>query len=78
MFSTPLESSLKFLVMFILSSANAFNLDTSKILSFGHELNINHTIRNMVIHFEDASLLFYNGSTILNSVKMAEGSPEGW
>ena len=38
MFSTLLKTSFNFAVTFILSSANAFNLDKSKILSFGKEL----------------------------------------
>ena len=35
-----------FLVTFVLSSAHAFNLDQSKILSFGKELTIYHTIQS--------------------------------
>ena len=38
MFSIP-KQVLIFLFKFILSSANAFNLDQSKILSFGKELS---------------------------------------
>ena len=38
MFSTLLETSLKFSFKFILLSANALNLDQSKILSFSKEL----------------------------------------
>ena len=37
--STLSNSQVKGSVTFILSSANAFNLDQSKILSFGKELN---------------------------------------
>ena len=39
MFSTLPNLNFSFLVTFILSSAYAFNLDKSKILSFGMELN---------------------------------------
>ena len=39
MFSTLPNQNFNFLVTFILSSANAFNLDGSKILSYGKELN---------------------------------------
>ena len=38
MFSTLPKTNLIFSVTFILSSANAFNLDQSTILSFGKEL----------------------------------------
>ena len=38
MFSTVPKTNFKFLVTFILLSANAFNLDRSKILSVGKEL----------------------------------------
>ena len=40
MFSTLLKTNFNFTVAFILLSANALNLDQSKILSFGKELNI--------------------------------------
>ena len=39
MFSTLPETNFNFSVTFILLSANAFNLDQSKILLFGKELN---------------------------------------
>ena len=39
MFSTFPKTNLTSLVTFILSSANALNLDWSKVLSFGKELN---------------------------------------
>ena len=39
MFSTLRKINFKFSVTFILSSADAFNLDKPKILSFGNELN---------------------------------------
>ena len=38
-FSSHQETNFNFSVAFILSSANAFNLDQSNILSFGKELN---------------------------------------
>ena len=38
MFSTHHKTNFKFSVTFILSSANAFNLDKSKIFSFGNGL----------------------------------------
>ena len=38
MFSTLAKTSFNFSNKFILSSANAFNLDQSKILSYGEEL----------------------------------------
>ena len=41
MFSTLTITNFNFSVSFILSTANAFNLDQSKILSFGKELNMN-------------------------------------
>ena len=44
MFSTLSKRNFSFSVTFILSSANAFNLDQSEILSFGKELNLHHTI----------------------------------
>ena len=40
MFSILSKTNLNFWVIFILSSAKALNLDQSKILSFGKELNI--------------------------------------
>ena len=39
MFSTFLKTNLNFSATFILSSANAFNLDQFKILPFGKALN---------------------------------------
>ena len=39
MFSTLSKTNFKFSVTFILSPANAFNFDQSKILSFGKELS---------------------------------------
>ena len=36
----PLKTNFNFSVTFILSSANAFNLDLTKILSFGKELDV--------------------------------------
>ena len=39
MLSVHCKTHFNFLIIFILSSANAFNLDQSKILSFGKELN---------------------------------------
>ena len=39
MFSTLLETNFNFSFMFISSSANAFNLEQSKNLLFGEELN---------------------------------------
>ena len=38
MFSAHPNTNFNFWITFILSSANAFNLDYSKILSFGKEL----------------------------------------
>ena len=50
MFSTP--SKIKFVILrtLILSSANAFNLDQSKILSFSKELNMAVSFAATVIH----------------------------
>ena len=42
MLSTLPKANFKFSVTFILSSANYFNLDQSKILSFGRELTLSH------------------------------------
>ena len=42
MFSTLPEINLNCSVIFILSSANVFNLDQSKILSFGEDLTPQH------------------------------------
>ena len=39
MFSIPTKTNFDFLAKFNLSSANAFNLEQSKNLSFGKELN---------------------------------------
>ena len=44
MFSTPSKTQNIILSNFILSSANAFNLDQSKSLSFGKELLLNWLI----------------------------------
>ena len=41
-FSNLLKTNLNFWVTFILSSANAFNLDQSNILSFGKELSVSY------------------------------------
>ena len=40
MFSTIPKTNFNFSVTFVLSSANAFNLDKSKILSYGKELKV--------------------------------------
>ena len=40
MFSTQSKINFKFSIKFILSSANAFNLDSPKVLSFGKELKL--------------------------------------
>ena len=45
MFSTHPKLISIFLLIFILLSANALNLDQSKILSFGKELTLYHTIQ---------------------------------
>ena len=55
MFSTLLEKELVFSVIFILLSANAFNLDQSKILSFGKELKL----RNVWYRFSLDVLCFH-------------------
>ena len=44
-FSTLLESSFKFSFTFMLSTANAFNLDQSKIFSYGKELTLSQTTK---------------------------------
>ena len=44
MFSTHPKKNVCFEFTIILSSANAFNLDESKNLSFGKELTLYHTI----------------------------------
>ena len=49
MFSPLPKTIFIFSVMFTLSSANAFNLDQSKIFSFGKEL----TIYNIISAFND-------------------------
>ena len=51
MFSTFSETNFKFSVTITLSSANTFNLDRSKILSFGTELKwpYNIYIGNLLI-----------------------------
>ena len=51
MLSSLPKANFKFLVTFILSSANAFSLDQSEILSFGKEL-ILHTIPSFSNHAE--------------------------
>ena len=48
MFSTLHKTNFKLSFTFILSSANAFNLDQSKILSFGNGLNQYHTIPTLM------------------------------
>ena len=45
MFSTPPKTNFYFSVIFFLSSANAFNLDQSRILSFGKELSYSISFR---------------------------------
>ena len=47
MLSTLPECNFSFSFTFILWSANAFNLDQSKILSFGKELTLYHTISKL-------------------------------
>ena len=44
MFSTLSRTKIMIVATFNLSSANAFNLDQSRILSFGKELNHSHTM----------------------------------
>ena len=46
MFSNLSKTNFKFWVTFILSSANALNLDQSKLLLFGKELRHVHSIRH--------------------------------
>ena len=45
MFSTLRKSNFNFLVTFILSIANAFNLDQSRIFWFGKELTVAQVIK---------------------------------
>ena len=45
MFSTVPEANFNFLFTIILLSANAFNLDKSKFLSFGKELTLSQTTK---------------------------------
>ena len=53
MFSTLHKTNLKFSVTFILSSANALNLDKPKISSFGNELNAMYALsRGSWEHFK--------------------------
>ena len=49
MFSTLSKTNINFSVTFILSSAKAFNLDQSEILSFGKEFNLYHTNGNNIV-----------------------------
>ena len=46
MFSTLHKTNFKFSPTFILSSANAFDLDKPQILSFGNELNLRYSSRD--------------------------------
>ena len=50
MFSTHPKTNFNFSTTFNLSFGNAFNLDQSKILSFGKELNKYHTILTSNLH----------------------------
>ena len=55
MFSTLPKTNFDFLFKFILSSANAFNLDQSKILSFGKQL----TISNLNLSWCTEDIIFF-------------------
>ena len=54
MFSILPKPNFTFSFTFFLSSANAFNLDQSKILLFGKELNNKLLTENIVAHQEIA------------------------
>ena len=47
MFSAVLEREIIILATFTMSSANAFNLDQSKILPFGKEPSLYQTTKNL-------------------------------
>ena len=53
MFSTLPKTNFYFSVTFILSSANAFNLEQSKILSFGKGLNLSKMPRFFCARLEN-------------------------
>ena len=72
MFSTLSKTKIIILANFILSSANAFNLEQSTILSFGKELTLSQTTKFRLVHFERDCR-----RTILNFTKMAESSQKG-
>ena len=54
----PLQNEFQFLITIILSSANAFNLDQSKNLSFGKELNDNAEKEGIIVLERDISFLY--------------------
>ena len=61
MFSTPPKTNLNFSVIFILSSANAFNLDHHKIWSFAKEL--------IAFFFKVISVCYYGDSNFCLNVQ---------
>ena len=65
MFSTLLKTSFDFLFEFTLPSANGFNMDQSKILSFGKDLTHYHTM----LHFD--ALEIYNCRNIVSKGQIA-------
>ena len=71
MFSTLLKTEMIFYVTFILSSANAFNLDKVRFLSSGNGLTLSQTTNFRRFQTERVQ------TTISNSMKTAESSQYG-
>ena len=67
MFSTLPKLNFNCTVTFILSSANAFNLDQSKILSFGNELRVNLWSAN-ALYGSVSNVVWYVELTFLNNL----------
>ena len=66
MFSTLSKREIVILATFNLSSTNAFNLDWSKILSFGKGLNVFHSIARS--YFTDCCCFFFYSIIIITIV----------
>ena len=78
MFSTLPKTNFKFLVIIIVSFANAFNFDQSMILSFGKELNFILSIHQIVCLIRKPWIVdwgFNTSASFINSGQPAQVCP---
>ena len=63
----PSQKRFQFFVTFILSSTNAFNLDKSKVLSFGKGLNSRQNNQNRITNLVQPNLKLANFNEFVKS-----------